>query len=263
MPAPGKWSYQLEELFVMTSSFYLVTGASSGIGAATAVMLAEKDVTVGIHYHQSVESAQKVASAVLAKGARPVLLQADLSSEAGCHSLIDQLAKETDALDVLVNNAGTLIKRYSVSELDWQLMEQMFRLNVFAVLLLSSLAIPFLSRSKRDPCIINVSSIGMRTGSPSSTIYGASKGAIDTFTRGLAKELAPQGIRVNAVAPGVTETPLHERLSTTEQMLAWKNNTPLGRHGKPEDIAHAIQFLRQNTFITGETIDVNGGLFMR
>jgi 3-oxoacyl-[acyl-carrier protein] reductase len=190
-------------------------------------------------------------------------MQADLASEAGCRSVIEQLGRETDTLDVLVNNAGDLVKRYPASELDWQLMEDMFRLNVFSVLLLSSLAIPFLARSTKNPCIVNITSVGVRTGSPSSTIYGASKGAVDTFTRGLARELAPKGIRVNAVAPGVTETPLHEKLSTPEQMQAWKNNTPLGRHGTPHDIAHAIQFLIANTFITGETLDVNGGLSMR
>ncbi|MBC8161495.1 MAG: SDR family oxidoreductase [Roseiflexaceae bacterium] len=247
----------------MASGFYLVTGASSGIGTATALMLAESGATIGIHYHRSSEAAQRVAAQVQAKGAKPVLIQADLASEEGCRSVIEQLGRETDTLDALINNAGDLVKRYPASELEWQLMEDMFRLNVFAVLLLSSLAIPFLARSKNNPCIINITSVGVRTGSPSSTIYGASKGAIDTFTRGLARELAPKGIRVNAVAPGVTETPQHERLSTPEQMQAWKNNTPLGRHGTPQDIAHAIQFLIANTFITGETLDVNGGLSMR
>jgi 3-oxoacyl-[acyl-carrier protein] reductase len=126
---------------------------------------------------------------------------------------------------------------------------------------LTSKCIPLLEKGT-DPSVINVSSIAMRHGAPSATIYGASKGALDSFTRGIAKELAP-GIRVNAVAPGVIETPFHDRFSTKERMVTFAESTPLKRNGKPTHIAKAIQFLIENDFITGETVDVNGGLFMQ
>ncbi len=109
---------------------------------------------------------------------------------------------------------------------------------------------------------MNTTSIAARHGAPTATLYGAAKGAIDSFTRGMAAELAP-AIRVNAVAPGVIDTPFHERYSTPERMKKFLENTPLKRNGRPADVARAIRFLIENNFITGETIDVNGGLFMR
>ena len=127
--------------------------------------------------------------------------------------------------------------------------------------MLSSLFLPLLERAT-DPCIINVSSIAARHGAPTATVYGAAKGAVDSFIRGAAAELAPK-IRVNAVAPGVIETPFHERYSTAARMEKFREDTPLKRNGKAVHVARAIKFLIENDFITGETVDINGGLFMR
>ena len=110
--------------------------------------------------------------------------------------------------------------------------------------------------------MINVTSVAIRHGAPTATIYGACKAALDSFTRGAAKELAPD-IRVNAVAPGVIDTPFYERYSTPERLQKFRENTPLNRIGEAEHIAHAIRFLVENTFVTGESVDVNGGIFMR
>jgi 3-oxoacyl-[acyl-carrier protein] reductase len=242
------------------SKTILITGASTGIGAETARRLA-KDNTILIHYNRSQKEAERVAAEVGESGGRAELLQADLSTEAGCSGLVDAVTERVTALDVLVNNAGGLIRRLFTRELDWRLMEEIFSLNVFSTMIISTLCVPLLEKGVK-PCIVNISSIAMRTGAPSATIYGASKGAIDSFTRGMAKELAPE-IRINAVAPGVIETPFHEKVSKPEQLVSWRENTPLKKNGQAHHIALAIEFLIENDFMTGETVDVNGGLFMR
>ena len=241
------------------SKSVLITGASTGIGAATARRLAPGN-RILIHYNASREAAERVAAAVQAAGGTPQLIRADLSSEAGCRT-VAEFAGDGGHLDVLVNNAGGLVRRAAADGLQWQLMQEIFALNAFSTMMLSSLCVPLLQMGT-DPCIVNVTSIAIRHGAPTATIYGASKGAIDTFTRGLAKELAPK-IRVNAVAPGVIDTPFHHQVTPPEKMAQFQAATPLGRNGRPEDVSHAIGFLIENPFLTGETLDVNGGLFMR
>lgn len=238
----------------------LVTGASTGIGAETARVLA-KNHEVIVHYNRSQVAARQVAAEIEAGGGRAALVQADLTSEAGCLALANWVKAHYDHLDVLVNNAGGLVRRQAARELEWELLEEVFALNVFSVMKLSSLCIPLLEKGDY-PCIINITSIAARHGAPSATPYGAAKGAVDSFTRGLAKELAPT-IRVNAVAPGVVATPFHERYSTPERMQQWREQTPLRMIGEPIHIALTVDFLINNHFMTGETIDVNGGLWMR
>jgi 3-oxoacyl-[acyl-carrier protein] reductase len=142
-----------------------------------------------------------------------------------------------------------------------ELIRQTFDLNVFSAMMVSRLSIPLLEKGS-NPSIVNLTSIAVRTGAPSATAYGAAKGAVDAFTRGLARELAP-AIRVNAVAPGFIRTPFHDKVSTPELLETSRQATPLKRLGEAVQIAEAIRFLIQSDFITGETIDVNGGLFMR
>ncbi len=238
----------------------LITGASTGLGAETARLLAEEN-TIFVHYHSSEEPAEKVAADVNANGGKAVVIQADLSKEEGCRTLVQAVAADTDSLDVLVNNAGGLIKRKGVQEFEWQLMEDIFALNTFSAMMVTSLCIPLLEKGD-GASIINVTSVAMRHGAPTATIYGASKAALDSFTRGIAKELAPR-IRVNAVAPGVIITPFHDKVSTPEQLEAWRDANPLKRNGDPIHIAETIKFLIENDFVNGETIDINGGLFMR
>jgi 3-oxoacyl-[acyl-carrier protein] reductase len=242
------------------SKSLLITGASTGIGAATARRLAAGSEVI-IHYHASPASAEEVAAAVRAAGGTAHLVQADLATEAGCRHLADFAAQRCPKLDVLVNNAGGLVRRHAARELPWQLLQDVFALNTFSAIMMSSLCIPLLERG-HQPCIINVTSIAVRHGAPTATPYGAAKGALDTFTRGLAKELAPT-IRVNAVAPGVIETPFHDKVSTPEKLAEFRAATPLQRNGQAEEIAATIDFLIGNLFMTGATVDVNGGLFMR
>jgi 3-oxoacyl-[acyl-carrier protein] reductase len=238
----------------------VVTGASSGIGAETARLLAEGN-RIFVHYNTSREAAEQTAAEVQEHGGTAHPIQADLSTEAGCDALYSEVSVMTNRIDVLVNNAGGIVQRQNVGQLEWGMMELVFSLNTFSTMLLTSLFLPLLEKGT-NPCIVNISSIAARHGAPTATMYGAAKGAIDSFTRGAAAELAPK-IRVNAVAPGVIETPFHERYSTPERMEKFRASTPLARNGQAVDIARAIEFLIQNNFITGETIDVNGGLFMR
>lgn len=238
----------------------LITGASTGIGAETARVLADGN-TLFVHYNASQGPAEKVAAEVNDAGGTAIVIQADLSTEEGCRALVQAVSTNTDKLDVLVNNAGGLIKRQGVTAYEWRLMEDIFALNTFSAMMVTSLCIPLLEKGE-DPSIINLTSVAMRHGGPTATIYAASKAALDSFTRGIAKELAPT-IRVNAVAPGVILTPFHDNVSTPEQIEAWREGNPLKKNGHPNHIAAAIRFLIQNDFINGETIDINGGLFMR
>lgn len=242
------------------SKTILITGASTGIGAATALELAAGN-TLFLHYNSSKTEAEAVTEAAKGRGATVHLIQADMMNEAGCRHLANEVTGRTDTLDVLVNNAGSLLERHSVDSLEWDLMVKIFSLNTFSAMLMTRLLVPLLQNGTA-PCIINMTSIAARHGAPTATLYGAAKGALDSFTRGAAKELAPT-IRVNAIAPGVILTPFHDRFSPPERMDSIQTDTPLGRHGLSDEIAHAVTFLIENEFITGETIDINGGLFMR
>ena len=239
----------------------LITGASTGLGAAAARALAE-DSFVFIHYNKSEDAAKAVLADVQRLGGTGEVVKADVGSKSDCDRLVDQVAKKSRSLDVLVNNAGGLIERQSVDDgLTWELMHTVFDINTFSAMYITSRLAPLL-RKGSNASVINITSVAMRHGNPSATIYGACKAALDSFTRGAAKELAPE-VRVNSIAPGVIETPFHERYSTPQRMRGFAEATPLKHNGKAEDIAAAICFLVENDFITGESIDVNGGIFMR
>jgi 3-oxoacyl-[acyl-carrier protein] reductase len=238
----------------------LITGASTGIGAEAARCLAEGN-ELFLHYNASKDAAGKVAAEVEKRGGKAHLVQSDLTSERGCAALVKAVSEKTSRIDVLVNNAGGLVRRQPVRELDWSLMLEVFSLNVFSMMKVTALCVPLLEHGV-DPCVINVSSVAARIGAPTATIYGAAKGAVDTFTRGAARELAPR-IRVNAVAPGVIETPFHDKVTSPERMKQFREETPLKRLGQAAHIAQTIRFIVENDFLDGETIDVNGGLFMR
>jgi 3-oxoacyl-[acyl-carrier protein] reductase len=238
----------------------LITGASTGIGAASAKELAEGN-TIYIHYNHSEEEAQQVAEEVRRREGTPVLLKADLSTDDGCTRLAREVERQTDSLDLLVNNAGGLLGRHSIEETSWEIAQATFELNVFSAMRLTALLTP-LVRKGQEPLIIYITSVAARTGSPSATTYAASKGALDTYTRGVARALAPD-VRVNAIAPGIIFTPFHEKSTSEEQMRKFMNAIPLERGGEPEEIARAVRFIMETPFMTGETVDINGGMYMR
>lgn len=238
----------------------LITGAGTGIGSETAKLLA-KGNTVIVHYNSSREKAELTAKAVEKEGGKALLVQGDLRTEEGCRKTAAFVETNCGRLDVLVNNAGGLVQRRPIRDIDWNLMVDIFALNSYSAIMMTSLCVPLLEKGT-DPNIVNITSIVVRHGAAGATLYGASKGAIDVFTRGAAKELAPK-IRVNAVAPGVIDTPFHDKVSTPEQMKAWGEANPLKRNGLPLHIARGVKFLIEDDFVNGETVDINGGLFSR
>lgn len=238
----------------------LLTGASTGIGAATAKMLAQGN-ELFLVYNRSVDAANEVAKSVESLGGTAHLLQYDITKEENCIALMKEVADKTEYLDVLINNAGGLVRRVAAQDLTWDFMQEVFNLNTFSLFKISGLAIPLLKKGT-NPNIVNIASIVIRHGAPGATMYAASKGAVDVFTRGLARELAPT-VRVNTVSPGVIDTPFHEKVSTKEQMDAWASANPLKINGQGEHIGLAIQLCIDNTFLNGENIDVNGGAWLR
>jgi 3-oxoacyl-[acyl-carrier protein] reductase len=238
----------------------VITGAATGIGAETARQLAAGNRLL-LHYHASRDDALALQAELAPLCAGVDIVGADLTTDAGCAELFDTIRARFETLDVLVNNAGGMIVRQSVRALTRAHLLDTFALNAFSAMHLTGLCVELLERG-RNPCVVNVSSIAMRHGAPSATAYGASKAAVDSFTRGAASELAPR-VRVNAVAPGIIDTRFHERVTPPAKMEQFIANTPLRRAGTVVDVARTIRFLVDNEFITGETIDCNGGLAMR
>ncbi len=242
------------------SKLILITGASTGIGAATAMHLAP-DNQIIVHYKSSKKEAEKVAEAVNNRGGAAHLIQADLASKEGCQQVTDFVKHQWKKLDVLINNTGGLIKQHSSQEITWDFLEKLFQLNTFSAMYLSSLCVPLLQHGVM-PCVINITSAIIRSGGTVGPIYAAAKGAMDVFTRSLARELAP-AIRVNGIAPGVIQTQFHEGVTPDTKMKEVIAMTPLKKAGEPEHIAKVVAMLIDNDFMTGETVDVNGGLYMR
>lgn len=237
----------------------LVTGGAVGIGAATARALAPGNRLL-IHYNRSRDAAEALAQSLSNTAVDVHAAQADLTTDRGCEELHEAARTHLGALDGLVNNAGGMIERRSVGELTWEHLLDTFALNTLSTMRLTSLCRDLLE-SGDEACVVNVTSIAMRHGAPSATAYGAAKAAVDAFTRGAAKELAP--IRVNAVAPGMIDTAFHDRVTSEELMRRFVDATPLKCLGSAEMVASTIKFVIENEFMTGETIDCNGGLFMR
>jgi 3-oxoacyl-[acyl-carrier protein] reductase len=237
----------------------LVTGGAVGIGAATARALAP-DSRLLVHYNRSRAAAESLVESLAGSAADVHVAQADLTTDRGCEELYEAARTHLGALDVLVNNAGGMIERQSVGELTWEHLADTFALNALSTMRLTSLCRSLLEGGD-GACVVNVTSIAIRHGAPSATAYGAAKAAVDAFTRGAAKELAP--IRVNAVAPGMIDTAFHDRVTSEDLMRRFVEATPLKCLGSPEMVARTIEFVIENEFMTGETVDCNGGLFMR
>ena len=242
----------------------LVTGSSSGIGQATAVMFAKQGSFVGVHYFRTKDGAEKTLAEVK-KHSDGCLVRADVRDEKQVNQMVKAFVKAAGGIDILVNNAGTLIDRQTFEDGTVEYQDDVYATNVRSVFLVTRAALPFLKKTKGN--IINIGSVAGHTGGAGgSGLYAGAKAAVATETMSMAKEFAPYGIRINCVIPGLIETRFHEQFSTPERRKKVAQETPLGRNGRPEDIAKAILFLASNeaaSFITGEYIAVNGGLYMR
>ena len=242
----------------------LVTGASLGIGAATAVELARQGARVAVHYNSSREGAEAVAKKIADLGGEAKLFQADVSKPAEAKALVPQVLSEFGRIDTLVNNAGSLVARQGFFEITDEFWRTVMDINLTSVLWVSQPAAAHM-KERGSGAIINLGSIaGHNGGGPGAMVYATSKAAITCFTKGMAKELIAHGIRVNAINPGVILTPFHERFSSEERMKAMVSQIPQGRAGTAEECAGAIVFLASPAaaHIIGESIEINGGMLM-
>jgi 3-oxoacyl-[acyl-carrier protein] reductase len=246
-----------------TGKTALVTGASRSIGAATAIALARAGVRrVVLHYHSYREGAEATMAAVRTAGAEADALAADLGTAEGIRSLVRDLARVAPEVDILVNNAGSLVQRARLVECPEDLFDRVMNLNFKSAWSIAQAALPHLLR-QRSGVIVNVSSIAARNGGgPGASVYAAAKAAVMTITKGWAKELAPHGIRVNAVSPGTVDNYFHQQFSTRQILEGVIAQTPAGRLGANEDIADVIVFLCSDAarYVHGQTLEVNGGI---
>ena len=243
----------------------LVTGASTGIGAAAAQAFAAAGCRVAVHFNSSRDAAQGVAEGIRKAGGEVHLVQGDVRTSAIARRVVDESAEKLGGLDVLVNNAGGLVKRVPVAEIDDAIFDEIVDLNVRSLVAASSAAVPHMRRAKRGN-IINVTSIAARVGGgPGAALYASSKAFVSTFTRGLARELAGDGIRVNAVSPGVILTPFHERYSTPQLLETMRATVPMGRLGAADECSGTFIYLASDAlsgYVTGQILEVNGGQLM-
>ncbi|MGH6627241.1 MAG: SDR family NAD(P)-dependent oxidoreductase [Burkholderiaceae bacterium] len=243
----------------------LITGASSGIGAAVAVAMGAAGAHVAVHFHHRRAQADDVVRDIEMRGGKAFALQADLTDSAAVDALVSEAHERLGRIDVLVNNAGGFVRRAPIVDADDDYIDAVFRLNARSMVAVSRRAIPLMSAAGGG-AIINVTTQAARTGGgPGAGIYAASKGFVSTLTRTMAKELAKDNIRVNAVAPGVIETPFHDGHSSPEILRNFAAAIPMGRLGTAQECVGAFMFLASEAvsgYVTGQIIEVNGGQVM-
>ncbi len=237
----------------------LITGASRGIGEAIAKKFAEEGAEIGINYHSSDKKAEEVLDSVN-KYSKGILLKGDVSDKNDCKRIISDFVKKFDGLDILVNNAG-ILKKKNLEESNVDTFDQTMGVNVRGPFMLSKFALSYLKESESGR-IINMSSHWAFRASDQATAYVVSKTALIGLTRALALELGPKGITVNGIAPGTIETDMITDRYSEEEKRERSEEIPLGRLGKPEDIANTVLFLasEEGSYVNGEVIGVNGGL---
>lgn len=244
----------------------LVTGAEGGIGRATALELAARGADVAVHYFRDQAGAEDVACEIRKLGRRAAIYQADLTKSAEVARVFDAIGGHFAHLDVLVNNAGDIIGRQPLVSMTEEFYRQVLDVNVLTTFLCCQAAAAGMIARKRG-AIVNLASLAAHNGGgPGASIYAAAKAAVMTLTKAYAKDLAPHGIRVNAVSPGlIGGTNFHGKHTSREAFEATVRTIPLGRAGEPADVARVIAFLAGGDagYLTGETIEINGGMFMR
>jgi NAD(P)-dependent dehydrogenase (short-subunit alcohol dehydrogenase family) len=247
----------------LTGKAALVTGAQQGIGAAIAIALAQDGADVAINYLDGLQDAEAVAAAVRALGRRAILVPGDVSAPSAPAQLIDATVAAFGKIDVLVNNAGVFprVPFLDMKESDWDFVHS---INLKATCFCSQAAARSMIAAGIRGTIVSLASSAIFGASPRGVHYAASKGGVVSLTRAMATELAPFGIRVNAIAPGLTDTAQPRYGMTEEELVARGASMPLGRLGQPADIANVAVFLasERSAFMTGQVVHANGGIFM-
>jgi NAD(P)-dependent dehydrogenase (short-subunit alcohol dehydrogenase family) len=242
----------------------LITGASSGIGKATAEAMAREGARIAVNYLRNQKGAEETVAAIQKAGGEAAAYRADVTQIEEVKTLVAQTRKQFGKIDILVNNAGDLIARRTLKDMTEEYWNQIMDLNLKSVFLCTQ-AVWEEMAARKSGIVINVSSIAGRNGGGiGAAAYGTAKAGLIAYTKGLAKELIPHGIRVNGINPGVIATPYHERYSPPELMAKMVANIPMGRQGTADEIADVILFLASPAarYMLGETVEVNGGMLM-
>lgn len=242
----------------------LITGGSEGIGAATAYLAAKQGYIVCLNYRKNTVSAHQVVENIKAEGGQAFAFQADISIESEVENLFDAIDKQVGTITALVNNAGIIEPQQRFSEMSAERLHKVFATNVIGSFLCAREAVKRMSSKNQGAggSIVNVSSMAAKLGAPFEYIdYAASKGAIDTMTIGLSKEVADEKIRVNAVRPGIIYTEIHAKAGEPNRIERVKTSVPMQRGGQPDEVAKAILWLLSDeaSYVTGAIVDVSGG----
>lgn len=250
----------------VTGQVALVTGAEVGIGRATALALARAGADVAVHYFSNEAGAADVARDIEALGRRAAVFQGDLTRSAEVRRTVSGAQAHFGRIDILVNNAGGLLGRHALVDMPEAFFHDVMNVNALTTFLCCQAVAPGMI-ARRAGVIVNLTSLAAHNGGgPGASVYAAAKAAVLTLTKAYAKELAPYGIRVNAVSPGlIGGTPFHSTFTSPEAFAAAVKTIPLGRAGAPEDVARVITFLASDDagYLAGETIEINGGMFTR
>ncbi|WP_231563933.1 SDR family NAD(P)-dependent oxidoreductase [Zobellia amurskyensis] len=255
---------KMENSTKLTGKNVLITAGAQGIGESITKHFIDSGANVAIHYFSSADTANQLVEVATAKGQKAIAISGDLTQEADANALVEKTIEAFGGLDILINNAGSLVARKMLSEMEAEFWNKVMDINLTSMMFVTRAAAPYLAKNDNSS-IVNLASLaGRKGGHPGSLVYSTSKGAILTFTRALSAELGPQGTRVNAVAPGlILGTSFHNTHTTKESAAETTAGIPIQRAGNAADVARAVIYLASeyDGFITGATLDINGGVY--
>lgn len=248
-----------KEKNIICSNVVLVTGGSKGIGAATVKYLAENGYQVILNYNKSENSANEIKKELKEKNINIDIIKADVSNKEEIDLMINEIIKKYHKIDALINNAGISQEKpfLDLNDDEWN---NIMNINLNSVYYCTKAVLPHML-NKEDGCIINISSIWGVTGASCEVAYSTTKAAIDGLTKSLAKEMGPSNIRINSIAPGIIDTDMNKNLSK-EDIKNIKEEIPLNKIGRPEDIAKCVKWLIEDNYTTGQVININGGWYI-
>lgn len=248
----------------LTNKNVLITAGAQGIGESITKHFIDSGANVAIHYFSSADTAQELMAYATSKGQKAITIKGDLTNEADVKAMVEKTVAAFGGIDILINNAGSLVARKMLNEMETEFWHKVMDINLTSMMFVTRAVAPYLAKNENSS-IVNLASLaGRKGGHPGSLVYSTSKGAILTFTRALSAELGPQGTRVNAVAPGlILGTSFHNTHTTKESADATTAGIPIQRAGNAADVARAVLYLASeyDGFITGATLDINGGVY--